>query len=525
MASDTTHYDIASETGPDTGAMAPTAPRFAYVRAILLTGLGVLLSWAVVTRSFSAYFAEADPAKALRLNPQQSTALLNLAERRLLKLVAAPAQPKNPRIGASGAETAAREGRVAGFSKIAQHAAKSTEAASDPASAPQGDPKAETGIGSEAAAPVQAQATQSPDGGDARTARAAVLADARDLIMRALATDPLSARGLRMLAQTIEAESTADAAAPLMRLAARWSPRETYATYWMLGRAVESKDYATALTYADTILRSRSQMTPHVTPYLAQIAESPQGNALLKKLLAGTPPWRSQALMELTKSVNDLRTPLDLLLALNETPNPPTTTELKGYLYALVARQNFELAYYTWLQFLPPEQLGNLGLLFNGNFEIAANGLPFDWELPVGSGYTVQITPRPDKIGERALRIVFANGRASFAGLRQMTMLGPGTYRIEGSHMGELAGRRGLIWRVSCLPATSEGPLGTSKPLLGSVQAWTAFSFQFTVPPTGCRAQHLGLVLDARSESEKLLSGTAWYDDIKISRLAEPAKP
>ena len=58
----------------------------------------------------------------------------------------------------------------------------------------------------------------------------------------------------------------------------------------------------------------------------------------------------------------------------------------------------------------------------------------------------------------------------------------------------------------------------------GNVPAWTKFEFAFSVPPS-CRAQYVQLVLDARSESEKLLSGTAWYDELRITRIPETAKP
>jgi len=54
---------------------------------------------------------------------------------------------------------------------------------------------------------------------------------------------------------------------------------------------------------------------------------------------------------------------------------------------------------------------------------------------------------------------------------------------------------------------------------IGSTPVWTEFGVTFTIPPTGCRAQQIQLWLDARSASEQLVTGTAWYDALQIARV------
>ena len=54
--------------------------------------------------------------------------------------------------------------------------------------------------------------------------------------------------------------------------------------------------------------------------------------------------------------------------------------------------------------------------------------------------------------------------------------------------------------------------------LRGDIAQWRDFAVTFTVPATGCRAQHVRLDLDARSASEKMVSGSLWFDDLELKR-------
>ena len=72
------------------------------------------------------------------------------------------------------------------------------------------------------------------------------------------------------------------------------------------------------------------------------------------------------------------------------------------------------MAYYSWLQFLPPDQLSNTGRLYNGSFEVPPSGLPFDWVFKKGPGVNIKFAPRPDQDREQALLIEFGPGRVDF---------------------------------------------------------------------------------------------------------------
>jgi hypothetical protein len=274
------------------------------------------------------------------------------------------------------------------------------------------------------------------------------------------------------------------------------------------------QDYGAALRYADVLLRTRPQFIGQAMPVLGRIAESQDGSQKLKNLLATNPPWRGQFLASLPGVITDARTPLDLLLSLKDTPAPPTAADCRAYIDFLISHGFYDLAYYTWLQFLPAEQLSHAGRLFNGRFESEPSGAPFDWRFTQGNGAATKIAARPDHGGDHALYMQFGPGRAEFPGVSELVMLPPGSYKLEGQYKMDLTSPRGLKWRVTCAKQTA--PLAESPLFKGRIPDWTGFGLAFSVPATNCPAQTVQLVSGARSASEQFMFGSAWYDDLAI---------
>ena len=178
---------------------------------------------------------------------------------------------------------------------------------------------------------------------------------------RALREDPLNARALRILAQVAQHSSDHGKTEALMQGAVQRSLEESLAVFWMMRQSYSEQNYADAMRYADILLRTRPQLSQHVFPMLGRMAENVDASDELKRALAANPPWRAQFFDALPSQVTDARTPLELLLSLSNTTTPSTEAERSSYLNALVQHKLYELAYYSWLQFLPQEQLSKTG--------------------------------------------------------------------------------------------------------------------------------------------------------------------
>lgn len=469
-------------------------------RKAVLVLLAVLLAWQVVTRSVASYLADAAPETALRLGLRQPAALVNLAEQKLRK---------SPAADASGArdshESLKKSASAIADSSNLEHTFSGLDKRRRTANADQADvlsgPATE-----EDSSPASMRSKEAPD-------------QIRSRAEAALIGDPLNAHALRILGELADGAKDDERAQGFMRAAARLSLHEVIAVYWLMQRSARARDFNSAIYYADAVLRARPELGKYVIPVLGQIAEERDSSALLKAALAADPPWRAQFFAAIPTSVRDARTPLDLLLALRARPAAPKWPEIGPYLDFLIGHQLYDIAYYTWLQFLPAEELRNAGLLFNGSFKSPPSGMPFDWVITQGSGVTIDIVPASEEGEAHALLVDFQFGRVEYHGVRQLVMLAPGTYEFKGRYSGELSGPRGLKWRIVCADGAASH-LGVSSAIIGRHPAWKDVEFAFTVPAKDCGAQYVRLDLDSRMASEQIISGSVMFDGLQISRAA-----
>lgn len=342
--------------------------------------------------------------------------------------------------------------------------------------------------------------------------------DARALATRAAGIAPLEGRAFRILGAIADLEGKNDEAAALMDVAAKLAPRDASTQFWLVLSAIKERDVEEALRRMDRLMRFQPETHREMLPLLLTIASNPAGAEPLARVLAASPPWRSQFFYHLTWA-------------------SPTSTHLAMFVNAL-RRAGVVLTDYerdSWIRRLTSErdwprlkralreyELANPSVLSNGDFEGDREGPFGGWLLGKVSGIEMQIEAKPGLPTDRALRVEFFDRRERLERPEQWTFLDPGSYRFSGKvHLDELEAARGLSWSIGCVPSGATA-LVTSELFVGT-REWSPFSMEFQVPPENCDAQSIHLEISARIAAELQVRGVAWFDDLTIVRLDPPS--
>lgn len=462
------------------------APRTAAARLAVSAALAVaslLLAGLIVRHPLAAYIAKVAPSAALFLNANQPEALATLARHCIIEEANSRRSSSKPQEG-EGRESLQLE--MLGTGVIA------------------GDTAGQSGY-----CPV------TPG-----TSRPSI---ARDLARRAIIASPLAPKALIAAAQAEILLGQDDAALALTRQAAALSLHEAWPHLWLLQNVFE-RDTDEALRRIDIILRSHIELTPYLAPALTRLAEFPPSRPAVAGLLSQNPPYRTWALEIMRGSATSPATLSTLFEQLTAAGSPPKATEIAGYLWYLFGQKQYEQAYNVWLQSLPAGQLERTGFVFNGAFEPVKVQAPFDWSLSRQQGFDIRIgastaaaeAAQTGSPGPSGLSVTLRGGHKTYIAAETYTILPPGGFTFAVSWQGHLNGPRGLVWNITCFP--SQTRIAQSPMMLSGAKSWTLVSFPFTVPASDCQAQKVELTLAARSASEAIVDGTAWFRDLQIVR-------
>ena len=125
--------------------------------------------------------------------------------------------------------------------------------------------------------------------------------------------------------------------------------------------------------------------------------------------LQANPPWRTWFLTQLSLTPDGLPVADALLTALAATSSPPQAAEINPYLEALIASGGYQLAFLTWLHFLPPEQAKSVPFVYDGDFEQPLADYRSDWQISQARGAdTRDRRQRRNPAIGKAVRVVFS---------------------------------------------------------------------------------------------------------------------
>ena len=444
--------------------MAGQAGRLAGVIASLICAS---LAWQIVTRTVAASLAGLDPRFSLLLSMDASEAAIRLADRALGQ---DPEHDKDDPERATSLNSPSLRARLA---------ERVTKGLPFPLVAPDLAPE--------------------------------VLAAIRASIASVWLRSPLDARAPRLLGQISGDEAAAHA---FMNAAYDLSKRETLAVYWLFQEGFLRGDTKTMFAHADILLRAHPDLAPTVVSPLLRAAAGPEGLRDLESALSGSPPWRYHFFRAICPWLSDLSLPRVVITDLRTQGSPATPDEVAPYIDCLVAHGAYAMARPIWLEASSAAEPAKL--LSNGDFVTPPSVSIFDWAVLAEGGVRADFGDAPQVPGERALQLEFLNRSIINLEVKQTIVLPPGSYVFTGKYLGNFNARRGLRWRVGCVSRPSPA-VAMSDRLRGTAGAWKTFSVFFRIPAENCPAQVVSLGVEALSDSDRIVTGSAWLTHLAIN--------
>lgn len=339
---------------------------------------------------------------------------------------------------------------------------------------------------------------------------------AREILTRAYLEKPTDYRALLVLAGIALADGDRVQADRLVRQAAALGPvdptlQEQIALYWL-----EQGRPDLALGHFSTALAARESGATFLL--LRKLIEDPAATQAFNALALSPPSWW-MAFFEDVAVGAKLET-LRRLYEMRRQPGavPLTLGERQIYVRRLLRDERFEEAYLAWVNSLNAQQRQQLGLLYNGGFELPLSGFGFDWHLSAVDRVDVARS-RFDSTDQQALRLTFRLSKLPFNHLYQPLFLAPGYYAVSGVYRSvDLLTDAGFRWEVRCL-SSEQRLLGESPRIFGEEQ-WSEFGFELEVP-IGCAYQEIRLVSASIQSMESAADGELWLDRMAIRRIDE----
>lgn len=334
----------------------------------------------------------------------------------------------------------------------------------------------------------------------------------------ALRAEPINNEALRQLARAAWERGDEARARALLREAYRRSFRQENVTAQLLLLAIQADNAADVMLYADSLLRTDPKLLEAAMPALTAVGDAPESRKLLIAALEQSPPWRKAFLLEYGKSEATRDAFMDIYYKLRGGPAALTREELRPFLFNLLAQNEADKALTIWLGTLPKDVAARPPLLYNGDFALPVNELPFNWTISHSSVAAVRFLPAGESAREHYLLIDFSGRRGPFYGIEEALALLPGSYKLTGEYKSDnFRNAVGLAWRVYCGSKNVQVIAESKPPLTGGGAAWREFELNFDVP--ACPVQILRVEFASRIPSDQLATGGMLFRRLAINHV------
>jgi hypothetical protein len=284
---------------------------------------------------------------------------------------------------------------------------------------------------------------------------------------------------------------------------------------------LKHKDFTAALNRIDNLFNTAPQLYGDLLKTLVNFAQNGESFPALIKKLAEKPSWRPSFIPTLAaEKTVEASTLYAVFSELRKIQSNETPEEMHSVLDRLIKDQQFDKAYFMWVDSLTDVQLKKAGTIFDGGFDLPVDNQFFSWTIIPQANVEARTVQRGPGSTDMVYRIDFEPGRTPYAATSQVLRLPSGPFKFTGEAKSEnLKTSNGLVWRVTCL---GQNPkiIGESPRAIGS-QPWARFSVDFLVPEEDCAQQILRLDLDAPTPLDTQVEGSASFDSFAIDPVVE----
>ncbi|HZX13291.1 MAG TPA: hypothetical protein VFF49_02715 [Thermodesulfobacteriota bacterium] len=225
------------------------------------------------------------------------------------------------------------------------------------------------------------------------------------------------------------------------------------------------------------------------------------------------PVWKR---MKRERIVSDVREPFD-----SAQDRPQSNDDIAfSYIEFLIRKNRGSDAFSIWSEVIGKSE--NNSLIWNGGFEHELLGRGFDWKTQKADGVSIDFDWEKRFQGTKSLRVEFdGKHNIDFYHISQVITLEPDTDYLLTSYMAtrEITTRNGISWEVYCYPT---GSMTKATEPLTETAGWKRVELSFHTP-SDCKSILLRLRRYKSPKLDRYISGTAWIDDVKLSKVESNA--
>ena len=327
---------------------------------------------------------------------------------------------------------------------------------------------------------------------------------------------PLNARAWVMLGLLVEAKGQTKQAQQLMQWVATMFPNRPDTQLQLGNFWARQSNVLFAMRAWGRAIDMQPALRKALYPQLLTLVEQPTNFVAARQAFAEPSAWADGFFRYAVNNAAYMETLKLIYYARLQTKTPLTDEIRRDYLGRLLRESMWTDAYFVWLNGLSASQQLALGHIYDGGFEQEVHAEGFSWHLAEVEGLTVRPQQIQGASGQYALHIAFKGAKRQPSLLAsQILLLDAGPYVFSGRvKLETLSAVNGLRWELVCLTAAST-VLATSQNFIDKMH-WQSFNLPIEIP-ADCPAQSLRLLLDPVDAKRTNLSGSLWFDDLKIS--------